>query len=180
MIRAPFSLCAMHCSINTTLHSQRSVGFVWSGAFIYMVEDRKHEKKNKGNYPFHSDCWGIVAAVTTRFSIADSIHLVVFERIEWEWEIVEWFRMVLYLTLSILNDRTNCSIEERVGVNLDKSSTVSMDTGVKCWSGKQCWSWMWREHEREWSSLLLELVRYDLELKSTIQLPLNLHKSGNK
>ena len=57
--------------------------------------------------------------------------------------------MALYLTLSMLNDRTNCSIEERVGVNLDKSSTVSMDTGVRYWSGKLCWIWTWREDERE-------------------------------
>ena len=36
----------------------------------------------KASNPFHSDCWRIVVVVTTRFSIADSIHLVGLERKE--------------------------------------------------------------------------------------------------
>lgn len=31
----------------------------------------------KGNNPFHSDCWRIVVVVSIRFSIVNSIHLIV-------------------------------------------------------------------------------------------------------
>ena len=134
----------------------------------------------KANNPFHSVCWRIVVVVSIRFSIVNSIHLIVFERKEWEWEIEDWLGVELCLTLSMLNDQTNCSIEERAGVNLDKSSLVSKDNKVRYRSGKPCWSWTWREDEKGRSFLHLELVRYDLELESRIQLPLNLHKSGNK
>ena len=64
-----------------------------------------------------------------------SIHLVVLERRGWEWEIEECFRVVVYLTLRILNGWMGCSSEKRVGVDYPEFTSGFVESEVKCGDG---------------------------------------------
>ena len=79
------ALCIVPQAQHSTLRDQSHLFEVEPVSKWLKVQNRSGI--TKASNPFHSDCWGIITLVVTRFSIADSIHLVVLKRKGREWEI---------------------------------------------------------------------------------------------
>ena len=144
--------------------------------------DSKHWKRAFSSHIFaHSpisfwvEC-GRMVTISMCYATVLYIHLVVLERGEREWEMGEWYKVVIYIALNRLNDWTDCSVREWVGVDFAEFTLGLVGNGVGYgnrvgWRDGMCGS----VNHFQWES-----VGDEAETGSRMQFILNAGTNGNK